>query len=64
MILNGHYILRNDPCHQFAFGMTVEDTQARFWYFCRAHAMVFERFNFITVCGNMLWYSCKELNLC
>jgi hypothetical protein len=41
--------MRTDPCRRFTFGITVEDTQMRLWFFARSHAMVTHSFNFVTV---------------
>lgn len=49
IIWDGFHILRNDPCRQFTFGFTIENTSARMWYFSRSHLMVSEPFNFIKV---------------
>ncbi|KAF4586685.1 hypothetical protein EYR40_010700 [Pleurotus pulmonarius] len=47
-VWNSHHILRNDPRRLFTFGISIENTCCRFWYFSRSHVMVSQGFNFIT----------------
>ncbi|KAJ6571781.1 hypothetical protein B0H19DRAFT_668547 [Mycena capillaripes] len=42
-----NHILRNDPRRRFTFGLTVEDDEARLWFFSRACIVVSEPFSFI-----------------
>lgn len=41
------HILHNDPSRRYAFGITIEDTQIRVWYFSRSIVMASEAFDFM-----------------
>lgn len=41
--------MRSDPCRRATFGVTIENTNARFWYTCRAATLVSEEFDIIKV---------------
>ncbi|EGO04175.1 hypothetical protein SERLA73DRAFT_67889 [Serpula lacrymans var. lacrymans S7.3] len=43
-----HHILRSDPCRRFAFGITVEANQMRFWFANRSTVFTTKPFDFIT----------------
>ncbi|KAL0061692.1 hypothetical protein AAF712_011500 [Marasmius tenuissimus] len=45
---NSTHMLSSDPRRRFRFGITIEDTQMRLWYFSRALNYVTHDFNFIT----------------
>ncbi|KAJ8083328.1 hypothetical protein PM082_009200 [Marasmius tenuissimus] len=45
---NSTHMMSSDPRRRFRFGITIEDTQMRFWYFSRALNFVTHDFNFIT----------------
>ncbi|KAK1228050.1 hypothetical protein PQX77_008929 [Marasmius sp. AFHP31] len=45
---NSTHMMFSDPRRRFCFGITIEDTQMRFWYFSRALNYVTHDFNFIT----------------
>ncbi|KAK1230984.1 hypothetical protein PQX77_005916 [Marasmius sp. AFHP31] len=45
---NSTHMMSSDPRRRFRFGITIEDTQMRFWYFSRAFNYVTHHFNFIT----------------
>ncbi|KAJ7585670.1 hypothetical protein C8J56DRAFT_948624 [Mycena floridula] len=47
VIYHGYHMLRNDPRRQFAFGLTCEDSQCRFWFFSRSHSLTTEPFNIV-----------------
>jgi hypothetical protein len=49
VIWSAHHIMRTDPCRRFTFGITVEDSQMRLWFFVRSHVMVTHPFNFLIV---------------
>jgi len=49
VIWSAHHIMRTDPCRRFTFGITVEDSQMRLWFFARSHVMVTHPFNFLIV---------------
>lgn len=49
IIRNGQHIMENDPRRRFTFGVTIENTSTRLWYFSRSHIMVTEPFNFNAV---------------
>ncbi|EGO00860.1 hypothetical protein SERLA73DRAFT_105307, partial [Serpula lacrymans var. lacrymans S7.3] len=42
-----HHILRSDPCRRFAFGITVEANQMRFWFANRSTVFTTKPFDFI-----------------
>lgn len=50
MIWNGTHMLRDDARRDFAFGLTVEDTQAQLWRFSRSGIIVSKPFKWIEVC--------------
>ncbi|KAL0567884.1 hypothetical protein V5O48_014111 [Marasmius crinis-equi] len=45
---NASHAMGSDPRRRFRFGITIEDTQMRFWFFSRGFNFVTEDFNFIT----------------
>ncbi|KAK1227040.1 hypothetical protein PQX77_010002 [Marasmius sp. AFHP31] len=45
---NSTHMMSSDPRRRFRFGITIEDTQMRFWYFSRALNFVTHDFNFVT----------------
>jgi len=49
LIWSAHHVMRTDPCRRFTFGITVEDSQMRLWFFARSHVMVTHPFNFLIV---------------
>ncbi|KAF8585410.1 hypothetical protein K439DRAFT_1047266 [Ramaria rubella] len=42
-----HHVMRSDLCRRFTFGLTVENTQMRIWFACRALVFLSTAFNFI-----------------
>jgi hypothetical protein len=50
IIYNGTHILHNDPCHRFAFGITIENDSMTLWAFGRSGVMMSTPFNWIMVC--------------
>ncbi|KAH8919645.1 hypothetical protein BT69DRAFT_1337115 [Atractiella rhizophila] len=46
VVWGGNHILFNDCRREFAFGITIEDTLTRLWFFCRSHVVVSEEFEF------------------
>ena len=51
-VYSGFHMLSNDPRRRFAFGVTIEDTQSRCWYFSRSFIVVSTPFNFIELKKN------------
>lgn len=47
-----HYIMRNDPRRMFAYGCTIENTNARIWYHDRATVYASEIFDINKVLYN------------
>ncbi|KAJ8083327.1 hypothetical protein PM082_009199 [Marasmius tenuissimus] len=45
---NSTHMMSSDPRRRFRFGITIEDTNMRLWYFSRALNYVTHSFNFIT----------------
>ncbi|KAK0230517.1 hypothetical protein IW262DRAFT_1306647, partial [Armillaria fumosa] len=45
-----------DPTRRFMFGMTIENTTTRFWFFSRAIVLVSEPFNFIKEYKHLIRY--------
>ncbi|KAI5993508.1 hypothetical protein EDD15DRAFT_899602 [Pisolithus albus] len=43
-----HHIMRSDPCRRSTLGVTMENTQMRFWFTCRAITLVSKPFDFST----------------
>ncbi|KAJ7164932.1 hypothetical protein C8R46DRAFT_1097653 [Mycena filopes] len=41
-------VLREDPCRRFSFGITVDGTQLRVWFFSRSHELVSSSFDGIS----------------
>ncbi|KAI6140072.1 hypothetical protein EDD17DRAFT_1499862, partial [Pisolithus thermaeus] len=52
VIWNLQHIMRSDPCRRATFGVTIENTEMRFWFTCRAVTPVSKSFNFCTVSGH------------
>ncbi|KAK1231738.1 hypothetical protein PQX77_005147 [Marasmius sp. AFHP31] len=48
LLENATHMMFSDPRRRFRFGITIEDTQMRFWYFSRALNFVTHDFNFVT----------------
>ncbi|KAI6111273.1 hypothetical protein F5141DRAFT_1214773 [Pisolithus sp. B1] len=48
VIWNLQHIMRSDPCRRATFGVTIENTEMRFWFTCRAVMLVSKSFNFCT----------------
>ncbi|KAI6106374.1 hypothetical protein EDD16DRAFT_189237 [Pisolithus croceorrhizus] len=44
-----HHIMRSDPCHRATFGVTIESTEMKFWFTCRAVTIVSKPFNFFAI---------------
>ena len=42
-------MMRNDPCHRFAFGFTMENTTTMMWFCCRTAVVVSEPFDLFDV---------------
>ena len=49
MVYSGFHMLSKDPRRRFTFGVTIEDTESRLWYFSRSFIVVSTPFNFIEV---------------
>ncbi|KAI6032186.1 hypothetical protein BKA83DRAFT_4210425 [Pisolithus microcarpus] len=54
-----HHIMRSDPCRRSTFGVTIEDTQMRFWFTCRAITLVSKPFNFFTEPEHLIHFFCS-----
>ncbi|KAI5993507.1 hypothetical protein EDD15DRAFT_899625 [Pisolithus albus] len=54
-----HHIMRSDPCRRSTLGVTIEDTQMRFWFTCRAITLVSEPFDFFTEPGHLIHFFCS-----
>ncbi|KAI5994284.1 hypothetical protein F5J12DRAFT_962663 [Pisolithus orientalis] len=53
-----HHIMRSDPCRRATFGVTIENTQTRFWFTCRAVTLVSKSFNFLTEPEHLIHFFC------
>ena len=53
-----------DPCRRYRFGVTIENTDMRFWYVSRAGCMMSESFNFVTVSDEFLTNEVHPLARC
>lgn len=49
ILWSGTHIMRDDLCRRFTFGITVEDTQLRLWFFGRVGVLVSSPFNWLEV---------------
>ncbi|KAF8585422.1 hypothetical protein K439DRAFT_1343472, partial [Ramaria rubella] len=47
IIWSMRHVMCSDPCRRFTFGLTVENTQIRIWFACRAVVFLTTAFNFI-----------------
>ena len=47
IIWSGHHILRNDACRIWTTGLTIENTNARMWYFDCSAVVVSQPFNIL-----------------
>ncbi|KAI5993491.1 hypothetical protein EDD15DRAFT_2548104, partial [Pisolithus albus] len=54
-----HHIMRSDPCRRSTLGVTIEDTQMRFWFTCRAITLVSEPFDFFTEPEHLIHFFCS-----
>ncbi|KAI6016909.1 hypothetical protein BKA83DRAFT_4329447 [Pisolithus microcarpus] len=54
-----HHIMRSDPCRRSTLGVTIEDTQMRFWFTCRAITLVSKPFNFFTEPERLIHFFCS-----
>ncbi|KAI5996896.1 hypothetical protein F5J12DRAFT_725499 [Pisolithus orientalis] len=53
-----HHIMRSDPCRRAAFGVTIENTEMRFWFTCRAVTLVSKSFNFFSEPEHLIHFFC------
>ncbi|KAI6154649.1 hypothetical protein BKA82DRAFT_1005590 [Pisolithus tinctorius] len=53
-----HHIMRSDPCRRATFGVTIENTQMKFWFTCRAVTLVSKSFNFLTEPEHLIHFFC------
>ncbi|KAI6111275.1 hypothetical protein F5141DRAFT_1046996 [Pisolithus sp. B1] len=51
-----HHIMRSDPCRRATFGVTIENTEMRFWFTCRAITLVSKPFNFCTEPEHLIYF--------
>ncbi|KAK0491261.1 hypothetical protein IW261DRAFT_77791 [Armillaria novae-zelandiae] len=56
LVGNASQAMYADPTRRFMFGMTIENTTTRFWFFSRAVAFVSEPFNFIKDYTHLIRY--------
>ncbi|KAK0491267.1 hypothetical protein IW261DRAFT_1436697 [Armillaria novae-zelandiae] len=56
LVGNASQAMYADPTGRFMFGMTIENTTTRFWFFSRAIALVSEPFNFIKDYTHLIRY--------
>ncbi|KAI6009595.1 hypothetical protein F5J12DRAFT_824420 [Pisolithus orientalis] len=54
-----HHIMHGDPCRRATFGVTIDNTQMRFWFTCRAVALMSEPFNFMTEPEHLIYFFCS-----
>ncbi|KAI5993511.1 hypothetical protein EDD15DRAFT_2576181 [Pisolithus albus] len=54
-----HHIMRSDPCRRSTLGVTIEDTQMRFWFTCRAITLVSQPFDFFTEPEHLIHFFCS-----
>ncbi|KAI6140067.1 hypothetical protein EDD17DRAFT_1499893 [Pisolithus thermaeus] len=54
-----HHIMRGDPCRRATFGVTIENTEMRFWFTCRAVTLVSKSFNFCTEPEHLIYFFCS-----
>ncbi|KAI6110909.1 hypothetical protein EDD16DRAFT_1522009 [Pisolithus croceorrhizus] len=54
-----HHIMRGDPCRRATFGVTIENTEMRFWFTCRAVTLVSQSFNFCTEPEHLIYFFCS-----
>ncbi|KAI5993486.1 hypothetical protein EDD15DRAFT_896360 [Pisolithus albus] len=54
-----HHIMRSDPCRRSTLGVTIENTQMRFWFTCRAITLVSKPFNFFTEPEHLIHFFCS-----
>ncbi|KAH7912084.1 hypothetical protein BJ138DRAFT_1112622 [Hygrophoropsis aurantiaca] len=53
-----HNVMRSDPCRRATFGVTIEDTQTRFWFTCCSETIVSEAFNLIEDTTPLIHFFC------
>ncbi|KAF9233645.1 hypothetical protein BU15DRAFT_66398 [Melanogaster broomeanus] len=54
-----HSIMRDDPCRRSAFGVTIENTEVRLWFTCRALTVVSHRFDFFKDVETLIHLFCS-----
>ncbi|KAI5984943.1 hypothetical protein EDD15DRAFT_2532928 [Pisolithus albus] len=54
-----HHIMRSDPCRRSTLGVTMENTQMRFWFTCRAITLVSKPFDFSTEPEHLIHFFCS-----
>ncbi|KIN96406.1 hypothetical protein M404DRAFT_246366 [Pisolithus tinctorius Marx 270] len=54
-----HHIMHGDPCRRATFGVTIDNTQMRFWFTCRAVTFMSEPFNFMTEPEHLIYFFCS-----
>ncbi|KAI6000173.1 hypothetical protein F5J12DRAFT_951389 [Pisolithus orientalis] len=53
-----HHIMHSNPCCHATFGVTIENTQMRFWFTCWAVMLISKSFSFLTEPENLIHFFC------
>ncbi|KAF8909747.1 hypothetical protein CPB84DRAFT_1765365 [Gymnopilus junonius] len=53
---NSHHVMRNDARRRFTFGLTIEETDTRMWFFNRQAVRVSQSFNYMTEPKHLIHY--------
>ncbi|KAK7042943.1 hypothetical protein VNI00_008680 [Paramarasmius palmivorus] len=56
IIGNANHVLSHDPTRRFFFGMTIENTTVRFWFFSRSHIFVSSDLNLETNAKDIVYF--------
>ncbi|KAI6107333.1 hypothetical protein EV401DRAFT_1892135 [Pisolithus croceorrhizus] len=54
-----HHIMHSDPRRRATFGVTIENTEMRFWFTCRAVTLVSKSFNFCSEPEHLIYFFCS-----
>lgn len=54
MLWGLHHMMREDPCRDFAYGFTIEDTTMKMWYCDRSNIVISDEFDIHKVRGRVL----------
>ncbi|KAI6017110.1 hypothetical protein EDC04DRAFT_2576906 [Pisolithus marmoratus] len=54
-----HHIMSSDPCRRAIFGVTIDNTEMKFWFTCRAVTLVSKPFDFLREPEHLIHFFCS-----